>query len=137
MVFRTKRTGLKMTGITTLTFMPTSMEESSAKGTSLVSSSHRRMAKLHMSAARVLMSSGRRCKADEGNTSTSHVRRFPFVSSSIRMTQELYHTHKHTQTQKHIHIGTHSLTHMHTNIHIRSHTFSLSFSLSITHTHTH
>lgn len=55
-----------------ITFMPTSMAESSAKGTSLVSSSHSRIAKLHISAARVLISSGRLCSAV---TTHSHIPR--------------------------------------------------------------
>lgn len=43
--------------------MPISMCERSAKGTSLVTSSHSNTAKLHMSADRRLMSSGFFCKA--------------------------------------------------------------------------
>lgn len=45
------------------TFMPISMCERSAKGTSLVTSSHSNTAKLHMSADLLLMSSGFFCKA--------------------------------------------------------------------------
>lgn len=44
--------------------MPISMLDRSAKGTSLVTNSHSRIAKLHMSAERRLMSSGFFCKAE-------------------------------------------------------------------------
>ena len=54
------------------TFMPISMLERSAKGTSLVTSSHSSTAKLHMSAERRLMSSGFFCRAD-GHTNTTSV----------------------------------------------------------------
>lgn len=47
-----------------LTFMPISMCERSAKGTSLVTSSQSNTAKLHMSADLLLMSSGLFCKAE-------------------------------------------------------------------------
>lgn len=46
-----------------LTFMPISMLDKSAKGTSRVTSSHSSTAKLHMSAERLLISSGFFCKA--------------------------------------------------------------------------
>jgi len=46
-----------------LTFIPTSIGDNSAKGTSRVASSHRRMAKLHMSADRWLISECGRCNA--------------------------------------------------------------------------
>lgn len=46
-----------------LTFMPISMLDRSANGTSLVTSSQSRMAKLHMSAERRLISSGFFCRA--------------------------------------------------------------------------
>lgn len=45
------------------TFMPISMCERSANGTSLVTSSHSNTAKLHMSADLLLISSGFFCKA--------------------------------------------------------------------------
>lgn len=45
------------------TFIPISMFDKWAKGTSLVTSSHSRMAKLHMSADRRLISSGFFCRA--------------------------------------------------------------------------
>lgn len=48
-----------------LTFMPISMLERSAKGTSLVTSSHSNTAKLHMSADLLLMSSGFFCSAED------------------------------------------------------------------------
>lgn len=47
------------------TFMPISMCERSAKGTSLVTSSHSNTAKLHMSADLLLMSSGLFCRAEK------------------------------------------------------------------------
>lgn len=47
-----------------LTFIPVSMGDNSACGTSLVSSSHSSTAKLHMSAAFRLMSSGRLWRAE-------------------------------------------------------------------------
>lgn len=47
-----------------LAFMPISMGERWAKGTSLVTSSHRSTAKLHMSADLLLMSSGRFWRAE-------------------------------------------------------------------------
>jgi len=47
-----------------LTFMPISMCERSAKGTSRVTSSHSNTAKLHMSADLLLMSSGLFCSAE-------------------------------------------------------------------------
>ena len=50
-------------GLVLLTFMPISMLDRSAKGTSLVTSSHSRIAKLHMSADRRLISSGFFCRA--------------------------------------------------------------------------
>lgn len=46
-----------------LTFIPISMLERSAKGTSRVTSSHRSTAKLHMSAERLFVSSGFFCRA--------------------------------------------------------------------------
>lgn len=46
-----------------LTFIPISMFDRSANGTSLVTSSHSRIAKLHMSADRRLISSGFFCRA--------------------------------------------------------------------------
>ena len=49
-----------------LTFIPISIGERSAKGTSLVSSSVSRIAKLHISAALKLMSSGFFCRAEKG-----------------------------------------------------------------------
>lgn len=48
-----------------LTFMPISICERSAKGTSLVTSSHSNTAKLHMSADLLLMSSGLFCRAED------------------------------------------------------------------------
>lgn len=48
-----------------LTFMPISMLDKSAKGTSRVTSSHSSTAKLHMSAERLLISSGFFCRAAE------------------------------------------------------------------------
>lgn len=53
-----------------LTFMPISMCERSAKGTSLVTSSHSNTAKLHMSADLLLMSSGLFCRAENQTRGT-------------------------------------------------------------------
>jgi len=54
--------------------MPTSIGDNSAKGTSRVASSHRRIAKLHMSAARWLMSENGRCSA------TVHMNKYTIIT---------------------------------------------------------
>lgn len=55
-----------------LTFMPISMCERSANGTSLVTSSHSNTAKLHMSADLLLMSSGLFCRAANKTDKSNH-----------------------------------------------------------------
>lgn len=65
-----------------LTFIPISILERSAKGTSRVTSSHRSTAKLHMSAERLLVSSGFFCRAGRKRAYYSSCLACPISASS-------------------------------------------------------